>query len=153
MLLCHVFLLFFLTGDKLGRVVHIIQSREPSLRDSNPDEIEIDFETLKPSTLRELESYVASCLRKKPRKPYCKFRYLTSHGGYTSHRCNTSYRLDVCFFDLFLRRLIRTCYLAYVIGTIHIFKHGRHCWFRGVLFVLVTVVHFAYCIALIFITF
>ena len=58
-------------GDKLGRVVHIIQSREPSLRDSNPDEIEIDFETLKPSTLRELESYVASCLRKKPRKPYC----------------------------------------------------------------------------------
>lgn len=65
-------------GDKLGRVVHIIQSREPSLRDSNPDEIEIDFETLKPSTLRELECYVASCLRKKPRKPYCKFRYLAS---------------------------------------------------------------------------
>ncbi|RWS01342.1 bromodomain-containing protein 3-like isoform X3, partial [Dinothrombium tinctorium] len=59
-----------LPGDKLGKVVHIIQSREPSLRDSNPDEIEIDFETLKPSTLRELESYVASCLRKKPRKPY-----------------------------------------------------------------------------------
>ncbi|XP_058809499.1 homeotic protein female sterile isoform X3 [Phymastichus coffea] len=57
-----------LPGDKLGRVVHIIQSREPSLRDSNPDEIEIDFETLKPSTLRELESYVASCLRKKPHK-------------------------------------------------------------------------------------
>ncbi|XP_060526053.1 bromodomain-containing protein 3 isoform X3 [Cylas formicarius] len=61
-----------LPGDKLGRVVHIIQSREPSLRDSNPDEIEIDFETLKPSTLRELESYVASCLRKKPRKPHYK---------------------------------------------------------------------------------
>lgn len=61
---------FSMLGDKLGRVVHIIQSREPSLRDSNPDEIEIDFETLKPSTLRELESYVASCLRKKPRKPY-----------------------------------------------------------------------------------
>lgn len=59
-----------LPGDKLGRVVHIIQFREPSLRDSNPDEIEIDFETLKPSTLRELETYVASCLRKKPRKPY-----------------------------------------------------------------------------------
>ncbi|XP_011306065.1 bromodomain-containing protein 4A isoform X2 [Fopius arisanus] len=57
-----------LPGDKLGRVVHIIQSREPSLRDSNPDEIEIDFETLKPSTLRELESYVASCLRKKVHK-------------------------------------------------------------------------------------
>ena len=71
-----VFIYFFLVlGDKLGRVVHIIQSREPSLRDSNPDEIEIDFETLKPSTLRELESYVAACLRKKPRKPYSKYRY------------------------------------------------------------------------------
>lgn len=56
-----------LPGEKLGRVVHIIQSREPSLRDSNPDEIEIDFETLKPSTLRELERYVSSCLRKKKR--------------------------------------------------------------------------------------
>ena len=66
-----------LPGDKLGRVVHIIQSREPSLRDSNPDEIEIDFETLKPSTLRELESYVASCLRKKPRKPNGKIIMLS----------------------------------------------------------------------------
>ncbi|KAK3705141.1 hypothetical protein RRG08_005530 [Elysia crispata] len=61
-----------LPGDKLGRVVHIIQSREPSLRDSNPDEIEIDFETLKPSTLRELEEYVMTCLKKKPRKAYAK---------------------------------------------------------------------------------
>nr|DBA13720.1 TPA: hypothetical protein GDO54_017064 [Pyxicephalus adspersus] len=57
-----------LPGEKLGRVVHIIQSREPSLRDSNPDEIEIDFETLKPTTLRELERYVKSCLQKKQRK-------------------------------------------------------------------------------------
>lgn len=61
-----------LPGDKLGRVVYIIQSREPSLRDSNPDEIEIDFETLKPSTLRELEAYVMSCLKKKTRKTYTK---------------------------------------------------------------------------------
>uniref|UniRef100_A0A8D1XE47 Bromodomain-containing protein 2 n=2 Tax=Sus scrofa TaxID=9823 RepID=A0A8D1XE47_PIG len=58
-----------LPGEKLGRVVHIIQSREPSLRDSNPDEIEIDFETLKPTTLRELERYVKACLQKKQRKP------------------------------------------------------------------------------------
>ncbi|XP_041914249.1 bromodomain-containing protein 3a isoform X1 [Alosa sapidissima] len=61
-----------LPGEKLGRVVHIIQTREPSLRDSNPDEIEIDFETLKPSTLRELEKYVKSCLQKKQRKPLQK---------------------------------------------------------------------------------
>ncbi|NXP06300.1 BRDT protein, partial [Thinocorus orbignyianus] len=57
-----------LPGDKLEKVVHIIQSREPSLRSSNPDEIEIDFEALKASTLRELEKYVATCLKKRPRK-------------------------------------------------------------------------------------
>ncbi|XP_064284281.1 bromodomain testis-specific protein [Passer domesticus] len=57
-----------LPGDKLGKVVHIIQSREPELRNSNPDEIEIDFETLNASTLRELERYVATCLRKKQSK-------------------------------------------------------------------------------------
>ncbi|NXD78229.1 BRDT protein, partial [Halcyon senegalensis] len=61
-----------LPGDKLGKVVHIIQSREPSMRNSNPDEIEIDFETLKVSTLRELQKYVATCLRKRPRKQQAK---------------------------------------------------------------------------------
>lgn len=61
-----------LPGDKLGRVVVIIQSKEPQLKDSNPDELEIDFEQLKPATLRELEKYVASCLKKKPRKPYTR---------------------------------------------------------------------------------
>ncbi|NXG69575.1 BRDT protein, partial [Baryphthengus martii] len=61
-----------LPGDKLGKVVHIIHSREPSLRNSNPDEIEIDFETLKVSTLRELEKYVATCLKKRPRKQQAK---------------------------------------------------------------------------------
>ncbi|VDD86960.1 unnamed protein product [Enterobius vermicularis] len=58
-----------LPGDKLSSVVSIIESRE-ALRDFNPEEIEIDFETLKPTTLRELEAFVASCLKKKPRKPY-----------------------------------------------------------------------------------
>ncbi|XP_055346056.1 LOW QUALITY PROTEIN: bromodomain-containing protein 3-like [Paramacrobiotus metropolitanus] len=58
-----------LPPDKLGRVVNIIQQREPGLKDSNPDEIEIDFATLKPATLRELETYVNSILRKRGRKP------------------------------------------------------------------------------------
>ncbi|XP_060685586.1 bromodomain testis-specific protein [Hemiscyllium ocellatum] len=61
-----------LPGDKLGRIVHIIQAREPSLKDSNPDEIEIDFETLKSSTLRDLERHVNTCLRKKQRKTFPK---------------------------------------------------------------------------------
>lgn len=51
------------------QVVSIIEARE-KLRDFNPEEIEIDFETLKPTTLRELEAFVAACLKKKPRKPY-----------------------------------------------------------------------------------
>ncbi|KAI3362019.1 hypothetical protein L3Q82_012354, partial [Scortum barcoo] len=54
-----------LPGAKLGHVVHIIQTREPSMCDTYPEEIEIDFEILKPSTLRELEQYVKSCLYKK----------------------------------------------------------------------------------------
>lgn len=67
-----------LPGDKLGRVVHIIQTREPSLKSSNPDEIEIDFETLKPSTLRELEKYVSSCLKKKKKPSGVKDRVAPS---------------------------------------------------------------------------
>uniref|UniRef100_A0A914DAM5 Uncharacterized protein n=1 Tax=Acrobeloides nanus TaxID=290746 RepID=A0A914DAM5_9BILA len=59
-----------LPGECLTKVVNIIERRE-KLRDFNPEEIEIDFETLKPTTLRELEAYVASCLQKKAKtKPY-----------------------------------------------------------------------------------
>ncbi|XP_061554300.1 bromodomain-containing protein 3-like isoform X2 [Phycodurus eques] len=54
-----------LSGIKLGQVVRIIQTRESSICDANPDELEIDFEILKPSTLRELQQYVRSCLSKK----------------------------------------------------------------------------------------
>ena len=52
-------------------MVQIIQDREPGFRDSNranPYEIEIDFETLKPSTLRALEAFVTQSLQKNPRK-------------------------------------------------------------------------------------
>ncbi|KAB5584233.1 hypothetical protein PHYPO_G00105030 [Pangasianodon hypophthalmus] len=58
-----------LPGDKLGKVVNIIKAREPMLRDTDPEEIEIDFETLKPTTLRALETFVMTCLRKKPKGP------------------------------------------------------------------------------------
>uniref|UniRef100_A0A669B3E3 Bromodomain containing 3 n=1 Tax=Oreochromis niloticus TaxID=8128 RepID=A0A669B3E3_ORENI len=66
-----------LPGMKLGHVVHIIQSREPSVCNTNPDEIEIDFETLKPSTLRALEQYVKSCLCKKFKKFQSKYQAQT----------------------------------------------------------------------------
>ncbi|XP_035995981.1 bromodomain-containing protein 3 isoform X2 [Fundulus heteroclitus] len=54
-----------LPGLKLARVVEIIQSREPAACSTDLDEIEIDFEILNTSTLRELEQYVRSCLFKK----------------------------------------------------------------------------------------
>lgn len=66
-----------LPSVKLGRVVHIIQTREPSMCDTNPDEIEIDFEILKPSTLRELEQYVKSCLYQKFKKFQSKCKAFT----------------------------------------------------------------------------
>merc|ERR1719309_604939 len=40
-----------LPKDKLCKVVSIIQKHEPLLKDTKPDEIEIDFETLRPITL------------------------------------------------------------------------------------------------------
>ena len=57
-----------LPSDQLSHVVQIIHSREPSLRESypDPDEMEIDFMTLKASTLRMLENYVERCLFMMP---------------------------------------------------------------------------------------
>ena len=53
-----------MSGDKLCKIVHIVQSCEPSYQDADPNEIEIHFETLKPATLRKLEACVKSCLNK-----------------------------------------------------------------------------------------
>ena len=53
-----------LPGGQLGRLVEIIQAMEPSLRETSPDEIEVDFEALKPSTLRAMKRYVATCRKK-----------------------------------------------------------------------------------------
>lgn len=62
-----------LPGKKLGRVVQIIQTLEPSMCESNPDEIEIDFEVLKPSTLRRLQQYVKQCLHQKFKRFQSKY--------------------------------------------------------------------------------
>ena len=69
-----------LPGDKIARVVTIIQSREPSVSETAPDGIEIDFETMKASTLRELEKYVAACLLKTT-KPLNMGANMTAPGG------------------------------------------------------------------------
>ena len=71
-----------LPGVTLNRVVHIIQMRERTIKDGNPDEIEIDFETLKPATLRELEKYVNSVLKKQKRPPTSKWWPFYNHVKY-----------------------------------------------------------------------
>uniref|UniRef100_A0A8C6T055 Uncharacterized protein n=1 Tax=Neogobius melanostomus TaxID=47308 RepID=A0A8C6T055_9GOBI len=58
-----------LPGLQLGHVVQIIQRREPSLgQASDPDEFEIDFETLQTSTLRKLQRYARRCLHNRFKK-------------------------------------------------------------------------------------
>ncbi|XP_049911904.1 bromodomain testis-specific protein isoform X2 [Epinephelus moara] len=57
-----------LPGDKLGKLVKIIHARESCLRKSSLEDIEVDFEILKPSTLRALQRFVAACLRKCNKK-------------------------------------------------------------------------------------
>uniref|UniRef100_A0A8D9A8H5 Bromodomain-containing protein 3 n=1 Tax=Cacopsylla melanoneura TaxID=428564 RepID=A0A8D9A8H5_9HEMI len=51
-----------LSGKCLGNVVHIIRTKENLI--GNPNELEIDFNNLKPTTLRQLEQYVGSVLNK-----------------------------------------------------------------------------------------
>ncbi|RVE73938.1 hypothetical protein OJAV_G00036260 [Oryzias javanicus] len=54
-----------LPGDKLGKLLNIIKSRESYLHESNLDDVVIDFDLVKPSTLRVLQSFVGECLRKR----------------------------------------------------------------------------------------
>lgn len=59
-----------LPAKRLGEVVNIIHMKEPSLKDGSPNEIEIDFDTLKASTLRDLEKYINNVLKNK--RPSCE---------------------------------------------------------------------------------
>lgn len=59
---------------KLGRVVQIIHDREPAMCGANLDEIEIDFEVLKLSTLRALQRYVRSYFYKRFKKLESRFK-------------------------------------------------------------------------------
>uniref|UniRef100_A0A7E4UV25 Bromo domain-containing protein n=1 Tax=Panagrellus redivivus TaxID=6233 RepID=A0A7E4UV25_PANRE len=63
--------------DRLSHIVTIVEERE-KIQGLNVDEIEIDFEILKPVTLRELEAYVLATLKrpKTGRKPASATRTL-----------------------------------------------------------------------------
>lgn len=47
-----------LTPPELNRIMRMIQSREPSLKDDNPDFLELDFGKLKSSTLRATDRFI-----------------------------------------------------------------------------------------------
>ncbi len=49
-------------ANHLNMIVHIVRINEPPLKDSPADEIEIEFDSLKASTLRALEKYVNNVL-------------------------------------------------------------------------------------------
>ncbi|XP_039985051.1 bromodomain testis-specific protein isoform X2 [Xiphias gladius] len=68
-----------LPGDKLGMLVNIIHARESCLPYSTLEEIEVDFEMLKPSTLRALQRFVATCLGKN--KGTSKKKLMKPTGG------------------------------------------------------------------------
>ncbi|KAI4828391.1 hypothetical protein KUCAC02_022487 [Chaenocephalus aceratus] len=85
-----------LPGDKLGKLVKIIHARENCLQDSSLDEIEVDFEMLKPSTLRALQRFVAACLRKVNKKA-CKAKLVT--GGMQSGKLKKCLYISGCHSD------------------------------------------------------
>lgn len=58
-----------LSSGELSVVIQILKSKEPIMRDLDPCGIVIDFERLKQSTLRELESCVAFYIGKKTDTP------------------------------------------------------------------------------------
>ena len=47
-----------LPGERLEKVVEIVELNESELKYLSPNELEVDFETLKTITLRELQRYV-----------------------------------------------------------------------------------------------
>uniref|UniRef100_A0A8C7ZRW7 Bromodomain-containing protein 2 n=1 Tax=Oryzias sinensis TaxID=183150 RepID=A0A8C7ZRW7_9TELE len=64
-----------LPGDKLGELLNIIKSRESYLQESNLEDVVIDFDMVKPSTLTVLQRFVAECLRKRGKSGNSKDRF------------------------------------------------------------------------------
>ncbi|KAG7228651.1 hypothetical protein INR49_008427 [Caranx melampygus] len=83
-----------LPGDKLGKLVKIIHTRESCLRDSTLEDIEIDFEILKPSTLRALQTFVAKCLKKCTAAAAAHHQLQLSSSSSSSSQSSTSESSD-----------------------------------------------------------
>lgn len=66
-----------LPGDKLGELLNIIKSRESYLQESNLEDVVIDFDMVKPSTLTVLQRFVAECLKKRGKSGNSKDRFVS----------------------------------------------------------------------------
>ncbi|XP_068175400.1 bromodomain testis-specific protein [Antennarius striatus] len=77
--------------DQLGQLVNIINTRETSLQRCTPEEIEIDFEVLMPSTVRALQRFAATCLKKYNRKR-SKTKLVKITGGYAAGKLSNTGR-------------------------------------------------------------
>ena len=57
-------------GGHMYRIVQIISKSNPTFMEENDgDDFMIDFDTLQPVTLREVERYVMNCKRAEARRP------------------------------------------------------------------------------------
>uniref|UniRef100_A0A4W6D0A2 Bromodomain-containing protein 2 n=1 Tax=Lates calcarifer TaxID=8187 RepID=A0A4W6D0A2_LATCA len=89
-----------LPGDKLGKLVNIIHARESCLRDSTLEEIEVDFEMLKPSTLRALQRFVAICLRRCSKNISSKYYSVLPCYNFPPSLCTALSIKIICLFSL-----------------------------------------------------
>lgn len=86
-----------LPGHKLGQLMNFIQAREPSLS-SAVNEIEVDIEMLRPSTLRALQNFVTVCLKKSSKSVHSEYTLTLSGCSVNKVFLETSVCSDSYFF-------------------------------------------------------
>lgn len=80
MVVIRVFIVLFSVGPSLKLAIDIIKSREGSC-ETNRGEFELDLNKFQPSTLRALETYIASVVGEKYYCKYWSFLFMVRHIG------------------------------------------------------------------------
>ncbi|KAF7203860.1 transcript variant X2, partial [Nothobranchius furzeri] len=80
-------------SDRLCEMLKIIQSRETCLQHATLEEVEVDFQMLKTSTLRALQMFVASCV--KERKNCGREKKLKAKGGKQTDKVKNGRKLKI----------------------------------------------------------
>lgn len=71
---------------KNNRVVDILEEHENGNSNKNPEEIEIDYETMKTITLRELEAYIYACNKKDEKSSLAPHHHKHHHHHHHHHK-------------------------------------------------------------------